>query len=188
VRPVELRYYLGAPHYRSHIEFTEGSLEEAGAAYRRIEGFVERATEQVGEQQVSPDLPAGFVAALDDDLGVPGALALVHDAVRAGNTALTAGDKDTVVDRLVAVRSMLSVLGLDPLSETWGGGPAAGHGSGADLRQAVDALVTVALEQRQAARGRKDYAAADAIRDRLAAAGIVVEDTPSGPRWSLKGD
>jgi len=188
VRPVELRYYLGAPHYRSHIEFTEGSLEEAGAAYRRIEGFVERATEQVGEQQVSPDLPAGFVAALDDDLGVPGALALVHDAVRAGNTALTAGDKDTVVDRLVAVRSMLSVLGLDPLSETWGGGPAAGHGSGVDLRQAVDALVTVALEQRQAARGRKDYAAADAIRDRLAAAGIVVEDTPSGPRWSLKGD
>jgi cysteinyl-tRNA synthetase len=189
VRPVELRYYLGAPHYRSHIEFTEGSLEEAAAAFRRIEGFVQRATEQVGDQQVAPDLaalPAGFVTALDDDLGVPGALAVVHSAVREGNSALSSGDKDTVADRLVTVRSMLGVLGLDPLDEMWVDGSAGGHKSNTDLRRAVDALVTVALEQRQAARARKDYAAADAIRSRLAEAGIVVEDTPSGPRWSLR--
>jgi cysteinyl-tRNA synthetase len=189
VRPVELRYYLGAPHYRSHIEFTEGSLEEAAAAFRRIEGFVQRATEQVGDQQVAPDLatlPAGFVTALDDDLGVPGALAVVHSAVREGNSALSSGDKDTIADRLVTVRSMLGVLGLDPLDEMWVDGSVGGHKSNTDLRRAVDALVTVALEQRQAARARKDYAAADAIRSRLAEAGIVVEDTPSGPRWSLR--
>jgi len=142
--------------------------------------------EQVGEQQLSPDLPADFVAALDDDLGVPGALAVVHNAVRDGNTALSAGDKDTVIDRLVAVRSMLAVLGLDPVDEMWAGG-AAGRGSDTHLRKVVDALVAVTLEQRQAARARKDYAAADAIRDQLAALGILIEDTPTGPRWSLAG-
>jgi cysteinyl-tRNA synthetase len=185
VRPVELRYYLGAPHYRSHIEFTEGSLEDAAAAYRRIEGFVQRATEQVGEQPAASELPADFGAALDDDLAVPSALALVHSAVREGNSALASGDKDTVINRLAAVRSMLDVLGLDPLSEPWAGS----HGSGAEqrrARRAVDALVALALEQRQAARARKDYAAADRIRAELAAAGILVEDTPSGPRWSLR--
>jgi cysteinyl-tRNA synthetase len=186
VRPVELRYYLGAAHYRSHIEYTEGSLHEAAAAYRRIEGFVLRATEQVGEQPLARDLPAGFVAALDDDLGVPAALAVVHTAVREGNTALAAGDKDTVIDRLVAVRSMLGVLGLDPLGEPWATGGVGSRQSGAEERRAIDALVAVALEQRQAARARKDYAAADGIRDQLAAAGILVEDTPTGPRWSLR--
>jgi cysteinyl-tRNA synthetase len=188
VRPVELRYYLGAAHYRSHLEFSEGALEEAAAAYRRIEGFVQRATEQVeaGEQPLARDLPVGFVAALDDDLGVPGALAVVHSAVREGNIALAAGDKSTVIDRLAAVRSMLGVLGLDPLSKPWANGSVGPHQAGAVQRKAIDALVTVVLEQRQAARARKDYAAADAIRDQLAAAGILVEDTSSGPRWSLR--
>jgi cysteinyl-tRNA synthetase len=111
---------------------------------------------------------------MNDDLGVPQALAVVHEAVREGNTALAAGDKDTVTRVLGEVRAMLDVLGLDPLSEQW-------EGTGGDLRDIVDALVSVALEQRQAARARKDYAAADAIRD-----GIIIEDTPRGPRWELK--
>jgi cysteinyl-tRNA synthetase len=78
---------------------------------------------------------------------------------------------------------MLGVLGLDPLAEPWA---AASGGSGDDLRPVVDALVGVALDQRQAARQRKDYAAADAIRDQLQEAGVMVEDTPRGPRWELK--
>jgi len=125
-------------------------------------------------------LPAAFTAAMDDDLGVPQALAVLHEAVREGNSALAAGDAAGAAKRLAAVRAMLSVLGLDPLSPPW-----SASSTGDDLRAVLEALVSVALEQRQAARDRKDYAAADAIRDRLLAAGVVVEDTPRGVRWEL---
>jgi len=185
VRPAELRYYLGQAHYRSLIEFSPDALAEAAAAYRRIEGFVTRAAEVAPSAPGSLEtLPRAFAAALDDDLGVPQALAVVHDAVRAGNNALAAGDTAGLGLSLAAIRGMLGVLGLDPLAEPWG--VAVPAGDTAHLRGVVDALVGVALEQRAAARERKDYAAADAIRDRLRAAGVVVEDTPHGPRWELK--
>ncbi|MBC6459244.1 cysteine--tRNA ligase [Actinomadura sp. HBU206391] len=179
-RPVEVRYYLGMVHYRSIIDYTEASLAEAATAYQRIEGFVTRATEVAGSVAPAAELPEAFIAALDDDLGVPQALAIVHDAVRAGNNTLTSDDHGKVREALASVRAMLDVLGLDPLSAQW-----AAQG-GDDLHSVVDALVAVTLEQRQAARARKDYAAADAIRDGLSAAGILVEDTPHGPRWELK--
>ncbi len=177
-RPVEVRYYLGAAHYRSKIDYSDEALHDAAAAYQRIEGFVTRAVELAGTVEPGT-LPAEFSDAMNDDLGVPQAFALVHEAVRLGNTALSTGDKDTVVRTLGEVRAMLGVLGLDPLSPQW-------EGTGNDLTDVVDALVSVAMEQRQAARERKDYAAADAIRDRLTAAGIIIEDTPRGPRWELK--
>jgi cysteinyl-tRNA synthetase len=179
-RPVELRYYLGSAHYRSMIEYSEDALRDAAAAFARIEGFLQRAVELVGEHEPS-DVPAEFAAAMDDDLGVPAALSVVHGAVRDGNTALAGSDKATVAEALGSVRAMLRVLGIDPLSQQWAGAQAS------DLRSAVDALVSLALGQREAARARKDYAAADAVRHQLAAAGIVVEDTPAGPRWSVKG-
>jgi cysteinyl-tRNA synthetase len=180
VRPVVLRYYLGAPHYRSMIEFSEEALAEAGAAYGRLEGFVTRAAELVGDTEPAAEVPGPFAAAMDDDLGVPQALAVVHGAVREGNAALAAGDKETVRRVLAEVRAMLGVLGLDPLAAPW-----ASSGDASDLRGVVDALVGVALEERAEARARKDYAAADRIRDKLAGAGVAVEDTPSGPRWTL---
>ncbi len=180
-RPIVLRYYLGTPHYRSMIEYSEAALEEAAAAFGRIEQFITRAVELVGvtEPTIVPD---DFAAALDDDLGVPGAVAVLHQTVRAGNTALAASDKESAKARLGEVRAMLGVLGMDPLAEPWAD---SGGGDTAGLREVVDSLVTVALEQRQAARARKDYAAADEIRTRLAAIGILVEDTPAGPRWTL---
>jgi cysteinyl-tRNA synthetase len=186
VRPVELRNYLGQAHYRSEIDYTPEALAEAGTAYRRIEGFVSRAAELLGGDDsaipVEPaSLPHPFVAAMDDDLGVPQALAVVHEAVRDGNGALAAGDKSGAAKWLGQVRTMLGVLGLDPLAEPWS---TADHGE--SLRPVMDALVRVALEQREAARKRKDFHAADAIRDELQAAGIVVEDTPRGPRWELR--
>jgi len=125
-------------------------------------------------------VPAEFAAAMDDDLSVPQALAVVHGSVREGNAALAAGDKAAVAEKYGEVRAMLGVLGVDPLAAPWR------DDRGADLEPVVDALVRVALEQRQEARARKDYPAADAIRDRLSAAGIAVEDTPSGPRWTLE--
>ena len=179
VRPVELRYYLVAPHYRSTIEFTDAALADAGSAYRRIESFVRRAAERVGADAGSPVLCADFSNALDDDLGTPAAVAAIHDMVREGNTALAAGDDGAVAGTLGSVRAMLAVLGLDPLDPQWA------TGSDDRLTQATDGLVALALEQRQAARARKDFAAADAIRDQLTALGVSVEDTPNGPRWEL---
>jgi cysteinyl-tRNA synthetase len=181
IRPVELRYYLAAPHYRSAIEFTDAAMTEAAAAYRRIESFVRRAAERVGTDAGGTELPAEFRAAMDDDLGTPAAVAVIHEVVRQGNTALAAGDDAATASALGAVRAMLGVLGLDPLDARW----AERGGTDDRLVKATDGLVALALEQRQAARARKDFAAADAIRDQLAALGVTVEDTPQGPRWEL---
>jgi cysteinyl-tRNA synthetase len=180
VRPVELRYYLIAPHYRSTIEFTDEALAEAGVAYRRIEHFVRRAAERVGADAGSSVLCAEFSAALDDDLGTPAAVAAIHETVRQGNTALADGDDAAVAGALGSVRAMLGVLGLDPLDPRWAAG-----GSDERLTQVTDGLVSLALEQRQAARARKDFAAADAIRNQLTTLGVSVEDTPQGTRWEL---
>jgi cysteinyl-tRNA synthetase len=181
VRPVELRYYLVAPHYRSTIEFTDAALAEAGAAYRRIESFVRRAAERVGADAGAPVMCSDFRLALDDDLGTPAAVAAIHEIVRQGNTALDAGNDTTAAGALGSVRAMLGVLGLDPLDPQWT------DASGGDdaLLKAAGGLVALALEQRTAARERKDFAAADAIRDQLAGLGVTVEDTPQGPRWEL---
>ena len=189
VRPVELRYYLGQAHYRSEIEYSAAALAEAVTAYRRLEGFVARAAELLAGDGAPGDLaapsssslPAAFSAAMDDDLAVPQALAIVHESAREGNAALAAGDAAGTAKSLAEVRSMLAVLGLDPLAAPW-----AADTGGGDLRPVVDALITVALEQREAARARRDFAAADAIRDQLSEAGVSVEDTPRGPRWELR--
>jgi cysteinyl-tRNA synthetase len=175
IRPVELRYYLSAPHYRSTIDYSEAALHEAAVGYQRLEGFVERAVERVGG--VKPgELPDEFVAAMDEDLNTSRAFAVLHETVRAGNTALdTDGD---VLGPLGQTLAMLGVLGLDPLDPHWAG-------TRGDLRSTVDGLVALALEQRALARQRKDWAAADAVRDQLRQAGVIVEDTPHGPRWSV---
>jgi cysteinyl-tRNA synthetase len=180
VRPVELRYYLLAPHYRSTIEFTDAALDEAGVAYRRLESFVRRAAERVGADAGNRVLCAEFTAALDDDLGTPAAVAAIHETVREGNTALADGNDDAVAGALGSVRAMLGVLGLDPLDPQW-----ATAGGDEQLTHVTGGLVSLALEQRQAARARKDFAAADAIREQLTSLGVSVEDTPQGPRWEL---
>jgi cysteinyl-tRNA synthetase len=181
VRPVELRYYLAYPHYRSAIDYSAEALDEAATAWRRIEGFVQRAVERVGE--VAPGvLCADFVAAMDDDLNTPRAFAAVHEVVREGNAALAAADRTAVAGALAGARAMLAILGLDPLSEQW-----RTPGTG-DLRSTVDNLVAQALERREAARARKDWATADAVRDQLKHAGILIEDTPDGSRWTLAGE
>ncbi|WP_420112103.1 cysteine--tRNA ligase [Pseudactinotalea sp.] len=181
--PVLLRYALGAVHYRSTLEFTPGaSLVEAGAAWERVAGFVSRAVEaddgaagSVG--QVT--LPEAFVSAMDDDLNVSAALAVVHETVRAGNSALAGGGAAT--QEALAVRAMLDVLALDPLDEHW----AAGGGSAVE-QSALDVLVRALLDDRAEARAAKDWPRADALRDRLTEAGVVVEDGADGARWTLR--
>ena len=181
VRPIELRYYLAAAHYRSIVEFSEEALAEAATAFSRIEGFVSRAAELVGPGGLGEPTLA-FADAMDDDLSVPAALAELQRVVAEGNRLLSAGPSDDLRVALAAVRSMLDVLGLDPLSDVW-----AGTGTGSGERDAIDALVAGLVEQRQEARAAKDFATADRVRDQLTAAGIDVEDTPHGPRWTIKG-
>jgi cysteinyl-tRNA synthetase len=180
VRGVELRYYLVGPHYRSSIEFSDAALQEAVAAYRRIESFVHRVRERVGVPEPGM-LCAEFTAAMDDDLGTPGALAAVHTTVREGNIALDTGDHRAALGAASSVRAMTAVLGLDPLERQWA------RGDGSDTAStALSTLVDDLLAQRQEARAHRDFAAADEVRGRLAAAGIAVEDSPDGPTWSLK--
>ena len=119
---------------------------------------------------------------MDDDLGVAGALAVVHDHVRQGNIALDEGDRDEAAAIARTVVAMTEVLGLNPLSAQWSGG---GSGSEAELTDALDALVQLQVETRQQARAARDFETADKIRDALAAAGITVEDTAGGARWTL---
>jgi cysteinyl-tRNA synthetase len=181
VRPQELRYYLSQAHYRSSVEYSRDALDDAAAAYRRIERFVTRAQHASGAAGLRmPRLPFSFTTAMDDDLSVPAALAALHATVRDGNYALSTGDQENAADCLMQARSMLMVLGLDPLAPAWRPGDPDGR-----LREVVDALVTLALSQREAARARCDYASADSIRDTLEDSGVVVEDTAEGPRWEL---
>ncbi|WP_416445582.1 cysteine--tRNA ligase [Leucobacter sp. HNU] len=182
-RPIVLRYFLGSAHYRSVLEFSETSLTEAAAAFERIEGFLARATERSGAAPEPGALPRAFVDAMLDDFAVPQALAALHEAVRAGNTAIDAGDADELSARAGEVVAMLRVLGLDPSDAVWSAGAAAGAGAAAE--GALDALVGALIEQRAEARANKDFATSDAIRDRLQAAGIALEDRQNGTGWSL---
>jgi cysteinyl-tRNA synthetase len=182
VRPIELRYYLVAAHYRSIIEFSDEALDEAAATFVRIEGFVVRATERVGAGAPAAHVPAGFAAAMDDDLSVPAALAVLQDRVREGNRLLAAPDEPGLPEVLAEVRAMLAVLGLDPSGQPWA---SRDTGGGGRSHAALDALVRAELEHRADARATRDFAAADAARDRLKAAGVLVEDTPTGARWTL---
>jgi cysteinyl-tRNA synthetase len=176
VRGVELRWYLGSAHYRSMLEFSFEALDESATAFRRIENFLIRVTESGAE--ITKVIHPAFADAMNDDLAVPQALALISEWLRAGNSALSAGE--SALEQASAIRGALDILGCDPFDPSYGT-------QAKNLDAAVDGLIALLLEQREAARVRKDFAAADAIRDRIIAMGINIEDTPSGPRWSVNG-
>ncbi|TXK19345.1 cysteine--tRNA ligase [Homoserinibacter sp. GY 40078] len=181
--PVVVRYYLASAHYRSAIDYHPGALEEAEAALDRIAGFLRRAESALEHAHVAGPgdgrVPDAFGAALDDDLGVPQALGVLHETVRAGNSALDSGDLETVAVLREQVHAMTRVLGVDPTAPEWSGGGVS------DVEFALASLVERLLADRTAARAAKDFAAADRIRDELTAAGISIDDTPAGARWSL---
>ena len=175
-----VRLALQSAHYRSMVEYTDVTVGEAAANWERFTNFVTRSAEFVGERDVDGvALPDAFTAAMDDDLNTPAALAVVHEHVRLGNTAMADGDRAGVAAAQAVVRAMLGVLGLDPLAGQWRTGGAA--------EAALDELVGQLLAGRVEARMEKDWARADAIRDQLLAAGIIVEDSVGGARWHLKG-
>jgi len=173
VRGIELRWYLGSAHYRSMLEFSFEALAESATAFKRIEAFLSRAESILGK---APEILIAdeFASAMNDDLAVPLGLAFISESMRIGNTA--GEDKKVLAKTAGEIRGALSILGCDPKD--------AAFASSKSNDLAMDGLIKLALEQREAARARKDFAAADQIRDQIASLGITVEDTSNGPRWS----
>ena len=182
--PLVVRYYLGSAHYRSTIDYHDGALLEAEAALDRIETFLTRATRRLDSTRFAgsgaPVIPAEFAEAMDDDLAVPQALAVLHDRVRAGNAALDVEDLEAAAIIRGEVTAMTEVLGINPHSPEWKSA-SANPGD-----QALAALVERLIADREAARAARDFTAADRIRDELAEAGITVEDSPTGTHWSIE--
>lgn len=176
-RPLVVRYYLGSAHYRSVLDYRPTSLEEARVAIERVEAFLAATLELMTPNPQERRVPQDFADALDDDMNIPRALAVLHEQTRAGNAALAAGSDASEFAN--AVWAMVNVLGLISLMNLDGSGA-----SGAE-RQALDALIHTILEQRASARAEKDWATADRMRDVLAAAGITVKDGAQGSTWSL---
>ncbi|MET0854374.1 MAG: cysteine--tRNA ligase [Microterricola sp.] len=183
-RPLVLRYYLAAAHYRSTIDYSAGSLPEAEAALERIESFLARVDRRLAGTRFAgsgvEQVPDAFASALDDDLAVPQALAVLHETVRAGNAALDSEDLQAAASARSEVVAMTEILGINPLSPAW----ATNEDTAA--RAALDTLVSRLIDDRATARDNKDYAAADRIRAELTAAGITLEDTQTGAHWSLE--
>jgi cysteinyl-tRNA synthetase len=158
------------------LEYSPEALDESAVNFRRIESFLKRAAAQLGkvpERAIADD----FAKAMDDDLAVPAALAVISELVRDGNNAATAKDNALLERRASEVRGALAVLGCDPWDSTW-------SSNEAGLSDVLSGLVKTLLDEREAARARKDFASADRIRDSITSLGLTIEDTPEGPRWS----
>jgi cysteinyl-tRNA synthetase len=180
-----LRYYLGSAHYRSVLDYNEGVIQEAEAAIERITSFLERAGRKLGDNKAlkgpsgSTSLPKKFIEAMNDDLNMPSALAVLHETVRAGNTALDAENMNEAAEAYFAVLGILNVLNINPLDAIW-----QTKGS-AEAHSALDKLVQTMIEQRKTARDNKDFETSDRIRDQLKSAGITLEDEAGSTNWSL---
>jgi cysteinyl-tRNA synthetase len=184
VRPIELRWYLASAHYRSNLEFSDSALSESATAFQRIEGYVKRASAVVGELDLTNvAINAKFADAMNEDLNVPAALAVLHEVVGEGNTLLAKNaSSDQVKENLGTVRKMLDILGVDPLAHTW----SQANADSSALTNALDQIIQEQIKLRSEAKANKDFATADRIRDELRAAGVLLEDTADGARWTLE--
>jgi cysteinyl-tRNA synthetase len=167
------------------LDYNEGVIQEAEAAIERITSFLERAGRKLGDNKAlkgpsgSTSLPKKFIEAMNDDLNMPSALAVLHETVRAGNTALDAENMNEAAEAYFAVLGILNVLNINPLDAIW-----QTKGS-AEAHSALDKLVQTMIEQRKTARDNKDFETSDRIRDQLKSAGITLEDEAGSTNWSL---
>jgi cysteinyl-tRNA synthetase len=178
-RPIDVRFYLLSAHYRSNLEFSDQALSEAATAFSRIEQFVIRASEKTKNNELNSKFPQEFIQAIEDDLATPLTISIIHEYVTKGNTALT-NNESKLVDILNEVRSMLHLLGLDPISTNWN------SQSSNQEKEALDKLISELLNKRNQARANKDFALADSMRDALKNAGILIEDGADGSRWTIE--
>ena len=183
IKPIELRWYLLSAHYRSNLEFSDESMFDAAAAFGRITGFLTRAISIVGDVDLeSVTIDAAFAVAMNNDLSLPEAFAVLHEQVSEGNLALSNNDTETVMKKLRQVRKMLQILGVDPI--LW----ASRSEDLKDYKDVIEHLVQQKITERAQAREHKDWQAADRIRDELRNAGIELDDTADGTRWNISKD
>ena len=178
-RAIVVRYALLSAHYRSELDLHEGFLTEAASAFSRIEAFLARSDSLDLDTSIG-QIPEGFSRAMDDDLGIPEALAILHDATRHGNQALDNNEMTEAATLAQSVRAMLAVLGLDPLDAIW-------HADAGASATVLDSLVESVLALRWQAKADKDFAQSDALRDVLEGAGIDVFDASTQSTWSIRG-
>jgi len=176
VRAIELRWYLGSAHYRSMLEFSHAALKESATAFSRIEAFLTRAKEQL--ENISPVISIELTNLMDEDLAVPQLLAQIAEWMKQGNSST---DKKVIAEAAGKIKAALSILGCDPDDYQ----NQNNLDQNDETKIQLNKLIDLALNQRAAARERKDFKAADAIRDEIAKMGINIEDTPNGPRWNL---
>jgi cysteinyl-tRNA synthetase len=182
-----VRYYLGSAQYRSVLDYNEGVIEEAAAAIERIAAFLNRAGRKLSKEtvaksssKVSTSLPKKFIEAMNDDLNMPAALAVLHESVRAGNAALDSDKFEEATEAYFAVLGIVNVLNINPLDSVW-----QSQGSADEALKSLDILVQSLIEQRNVARENKDFETSDRIRDQLKIAGITLEDEAGSTNWSL---
>ena len=182
-----IRYYLGSAHYRSVLDYNEGVIQEAEAAIERIASFLQRAGRKLAESKffegttwAASSLPKKFIEAMNDDLNMPTALAVLHESVRSGNTALDSESFEEAAEAYFAVLGIVNVLNINPLDAIW-----QTQGSASEALSALDVLVRSMIEQRKTARENKDFETSDRIRDQLKTAGILLEDEAGSTNWSL---
>jgi cysteinyl-tRNA synthetase len=182
-----LRYYLGSAQYRSVLDYNEGVLVEAESALERIGTFLNRAARALREKGLFAKLeldagsfPEKFAIAMNDDLNIPAALAVLHESVREGNANLDAQLPHEAARNYAEVLAMVDVLNINPTAKFW-----QGSGSSAAAMSALDGLVRSLIEQRNVARDSKDFKTSDRIRDQLNAVGVVLEDSAGSTHWSL---
>jgi cysteinyl-tRNA synthetase len=182
-----VRYYLGSAQYRSVLDYNEGVIEEAAAAIERIAAFLNRAGRKLSKEtlaksssKVSTSLPKKFIEAMNDDLNMPAALAVLHESVRAGNAALDSDKFEEATEAYFAVLGIVNVLNINPLDIVW-----QSQGSADEALKSLDILVQSLIEQRNVARENKDFETSDRIRDQLKIAGITLEDEAGSTNWSL---
>ena len=173
-RPLVVRYYLGSAHYRSVLDYRPSSLQEAATAIERVESFLAATQELL---KPGREVPEAFAEAMDDDMNIPRALAVLHEQTRAGNAALAAGEDAS--EAANAVMAMAEVLGLAQLMSF------NAEGASDAEHEALDSLIQAVLTERADARAQKDWAKADAMRDLLFSAGVKVRDGAEGSSWSI---
>ena len=182
-----LRYYLGSAQYRSVLDYSEGVLAEAESALERIRIFLVRATRALSEKGLmakldlsKPAFPEKFLKAMNEDLNIPAALAVLHESIREGNAGLDAQLPHQAASSYAEVLAMVDVLNINPTAKFW-----QGSGSSEAAMSSLDGIVRSLIEQRNQARDSKDFETSDRIRDQLKAVGVVLEDSAGSTHWSL---
>ena len=181
-RPIALRYYLISVHYRSSIEYSPEALEDAAKAFERIESFLHRAADRIGDGRhrrpcrTLSDRPWMTTSACRGRW--PSCTSRCEPGTRRCRPPMTRRSGP----RRRPVRAMLAVLGLDPWAAPW-----RERRRDRRLVDATGALIEGLLQERAEARADRDFARADEIRGQLAAAGFAIEDTKDGPVWSVPG-